>query len=263
MRADTGLVVLETPANPTLRAGRHRARSSPRPGRPGARRQHLRHPGAAEPARPRRRAGAAQRDEVPRRARRRRSAAWSPAASEWAAALRRVRAVTGGLLHPLGAYLLHRGLATLPLRVRAQQESAQKIAAWLSTHPAVARVHYPQIAGLRPARPRRPPDARAGAMLALPAAPAATTPPPGSPAGCGCSPTRCRSGGVDSLDPAPGRPDPPPGAAGGAARRPPASGSRSASRTAEDLHRDLDQALAGGRTRAPSTMRVADLAPVG
>ncbi len=44
---------------------------------------------------------------------------------EWAAALRRVRAVTGGLLHPLGAYLLHRGLATLPLRVRAQQASAR------------------------------------------------------------------------------------------------------------------------------------------
>ncbi|MGO1630243.1 MAG: trans-sulfuration enzyme family protein, partial [Microbacterium sp.] len=30
-----------------------------------------------------------------------------------AEALRRVRAVTGGLLHPLGAYLLHRGLTTL------------------------------------------------------------------------------------------------------------------------------------------------------
>lgn len=66
---------------------------------------------------------------------------------EFAAALRRVRAVTGGLLHPLGAYLLHRGLATLPTRVRAQQESAQRIAAWLETHPSVARVHYPGIGG--------------------------------------------------------------------------------------------------------------------
>ena len=35
-----------------------------------------------------------------------------------AAALRQVRALTGALLHPMGAYLLHRGLATLPLRVR-------------------------------------------------------------------------------------------------------------------------------------------------
>ncbi len=63
----------------------------------------------------------------------------------WAAALRRVRAVTGALLHPWGAYLLHRGLATLPLRVRAQQESAQKMAAWLVTHPAVAEVFYPGL----------------------------------------------------------------------------------------------------------------------
>ncbi|MGW2721221.1 trans-sulfuration enzyme family protein [Streptomyces sp. NPDC001492] len=66
---------------------------------------------------------------------------------EQAAALRRVRAVTGGLLHPLGAYLLHRGLATLPVRVRAQQANARRIAAWLTTHPSVARVHYPGLDG--------------------------------------------------------------------------------------------------------------------
>lgn len=66
---------------------------------------------------------------------------------ELASALRRVRAVTGGLLHPLGAYLLHRGLTTLPLRVRAQQANAQRLAAWLETHPSVARVYYPGISG--------------------------------------------------------------------------------------------------------------------
>ena len=85
----------------------------------------------------------------------------------WAAALRRVRAVTGGLLHPLGAYLLHRGLATLPLRVRAQQASAEKVAAWLAGHPAVHRVHYPGIPECDPqgivGRQMRGP----GAMLAL------------------------------------------------------------------------------------------------
>ncbi len=64
-----------------------------------------------------------------------------------AAALRRVRAITGGLLHPLGAYLLHRGLTTLPLRVRHQQESARQVAAWLTRHPAVAAVHYPGADG--------------------------------------------------------------------------------------------------------------------
>ena len=61
----------------------------------------------------------------------------------WAEALRRVRAITGGLLHPLGAYLLHRGLPTLPLRVRAQQATAAKIAAWLVEQPGVRAVHYP------------------------------------------------------------------------------------------------------------------------
>jgi methionine-gamma-lyase len=62
---------------------------------------------------------------------------------EWAAALRRVRAVTGGILHPMAAYLLHRGLPTLPVRVRSQQASAEKMAGWLTDHPAVHQVFYP------------------------------------------------------------------------------------------------------------------------
>jgi methionine-gamma-lyase len=63
----------------------------------------------------------------------------------WAERLRRVRAVTGGILHPLAAYLLHRGLQTLPLRVRHQSDSAQKLAHWLSAHPALERVYYPGL----------------------------------------------------------------------------------------------------------------------
>ncbi len=62
-----------------------------------------------------------------------------------AAALRRVRAITGSVLHPLGAYLLHRGLATLPIRVRAQQESAVRIVEHLRDHPAVERVYHPGL----------------------------------------------------------------------------------------------------------------------
>ncbi|MGK5741813.1 trans-sulfuration enzyme family protein [Micromonospora sp. URMC 103] len=64
---------------------------------------------------------------------------------DWAARLRQVRAVTGGILHPLGAYLLHRGLQTLPVRVRAQQAAAEKLATWLAHHPAVERVHHPSV----------------------------------------------------------------------------------------------------------------------
>ncbi|MEU6249050.1 aminotransferase class I/II-fold pyridoxal phosphate-dependent enzyme [Glycomyces sp. NPDC047010] len=82
--------------------------------------------------------------------------------AETAAALRRVRAVTGGLLHPLGAYLLHRGLTTLPVRVRAQQAGAERVAAWLREHPAVARVHYPSGDPLLGVQMRGP-----GAMIAV------------------------------------------------------------------------------------------------
>ncbi len=66
---------------------------------------------------------------------------------EWAASLRRVRAITGAVLHPLAGYLLHRGLQTLPVRVRAQQASAQLVAEWLATHPVVDAVHFPGLPG--------------------------------------------------------------------------------------------------------------------
>ncbi|TDU90024.1 cystathionine gamma-synthase/methionine-gamma-lyase [Kribbella voronezhensis] len=65
--------------------------------------------------------------------------------TEWVARLRQVRAVTGGLLHPLAAYELHRGLQTLPVRVRAQQSVASKVAGWLCDHPAVDKVFYPGL----------------------------------------------------------------------------------------------------------------------
>ncbi len=61
--------------------------------------------------------------------------------------LRQVRALTGGLLHPFAAYLLHRGLRTLPLRVRAQQATAAELARRLQTHDEVAQVFYPCLPG--------------------------------------------------------------------------------------------------------------------
>lgn len=66
---------------------------------------------------------------------------------EHAALLRRTRAITGAILHPLAAYLFHRGLTTLPVRVRAQQDSAREIAARLAEHPGVERVYYPGMNG--------------------------------------------------------------------------------------------------------------------
>ena len=64
---------------------------------------------------------------------------------DWLARIRQVRALTGGLLHPLAAYELHRGLQTLPVRVRAQQETAAVLADRLTGHPRVAQVHYPGL----------------------------------------------------------------------------------------------------------------------
>jgi cystathionine beta-lyase/cystathionine gamma-synthase len=49
----------------------------------------------------------------------------------------------GGVLDPHAAFLLQRGLKTYFVRYRAQSESAQRIAVFLSGHPAVERVHYP------------------------------------------------------------------------------------------------------------------------
>lgn len=65
--------------------------------------------------------------------------------ADWAAALRQIRAATGGLLHPLGAYLLHRGLQTLSLRVLKAQDNARKLSKLLAAHPAVAKVCYPGL----------------------------------------------------------------------------------------------------------------------
>lgn len=66
-----------------------------------------------------------------------------------AKALRQVRAATGGLLHPLAAYLLHRGLPTLALRVERAQASAIELARRLAGHPAVARVCFPGLGTVR------------------------------------------------------------------------------------------------------------------
>lgn len=65
----------------------------------------------------------------------------------WATRLRQVRIATGGLLHPLAAYLTLRSLPTLPLRVRAAQAHAQVLAERLSAHPRVRRVLYPEANG--------------------------------------------------------------------------------------------------------------------
>ncbi|MFK0102214.1 MULTISPECIES: PLP-dependent aspartate aminotransferase family protein [unclassified Streptomyces] len=146
IRPDTGLVIVETPANPTLaevdiRAVAHSCGSVPllvdntfatpvlqRPVELGARivlhsaTKYLGGHGDVM-------GGVVACDE------------------EFASLLRRVRFATGGVLHPMAGYLLLRGLSTLPVRVRAASASAAELARRLSADPRVARVHYPEIGG--------------------------------------------------------------------------------------------------------------------
>ena len=55
------------------------------------------------------------------------------------------REINGATLHPMAAYLLLRGMKTLHLRIRQQNESSLKIARFLATHPAVKKVFYPGL----------------------------------------------------------------------------------------------------------------------
>jgi len=57
------------------------------------------------------------------------------------------RGVLGGTSNPHDAYLLLRGLKTLDLRVRRQNENGLRVAQFLEGHPAVRRVYYPGLPG--------------------------------------------------------------------------------------------------------------------
>ncbi|MBI3687020.1 MAG: aminotransferase class I/II-fold pyridoxal phosphate-dependent enzyme [Actinobacteria bacterium] len=65
------------------------------------------------------------------------------------APVRHMRVELGGSLAPDEAFLLHRGLATLPLRMARHSASAQALAEAMLAHPAVTAVHYPGLPGHR------------------------------------------------------------------------------------------------------------------
>lgn len=51
----------------------------------------------------------------------------------------------GGSLDPHACFLLERGLKTLPIRMRAHEESATALAKYLEQHPSVEKVLYPML----------------------------------------------------------------------------------------------------------------------
>ena len=64
---------------------------------------------------------------------------------ELASRLRFVQTETGPVPSPFDAWLLRRGMKTLPIRIRAQSKTAGKLAEFLSSHPRVAATFYPGL----------------------------------------------------------------------------------------------------------------------
>lgn len=150
LRPDTGLVIVESPANPTLREADLRALAEDCAPVPLLADNTFATPVLQRPARHGARlvlhsatkflgghgdvlGGVVACDE------------------EHARTLRQLRFLTGAVLHPLAGYLLLRGLSTLPLRVRAASATTARLADRLAGHPAVSRVYYPGRENERPA----------------------------------------------------------------------------------------------------------------
>jgi cystathionine gamma-synthase/methionine-gamma-lyase len=60
-------------------------------------------------------------------------------------ALESIRKLVGGTLGTFEAWLAHRGLKTLPLRMERQCENARQISSRLASHEKVAKVHHPAL----------------------------------------------------------------------------------------------------------------------
>jgi cystathionine gamma-synthase len=59
--------------------------------------------------------------------------------------VKNIQRLTGGVPSPFDCWLITRGIKTLPLRVKAQTETAMKLAEYLSQHPQIEAVHYPGL----------------------------------------------------------------------------------------------------------------------
>jgi cystathionine beta-lyase/cystathionine gamma-synthase len=61
--------------------------------------------------------------------------------------LHQTRRLTGGILGPFDAWLLHRGVKTLPVRMETHQRNAFTVARFLDGHARIKSVHYPGLEG--------------------------------------------------------------------------------------------------------------------
>ena len=60
--------------------------------------------------------------------------------------IREIQKSGGAVPSPFECWLTLRGVQTMPLRVRAQSESAMQVAEFLNSHSKVSKVHYPGLA---------------------------------------------------------------------------------------------------------------------
>ena len=147
-RPKTKLVFLETPTNPVLRlsdiaaaaeiAHAHGARRR--------RRQHVRQPVPAAPARAWRRYGRPQHDEVPRTATATSIGGVVIATRdediEW---LQFIQNAAGAILSPFDSWLVLRGTKTLAVRMAQHTANGLALAQFLEGHPKVRNVIYPGL----------------------------------------------------------------------------------------------------------------------
>ena len=72
--------------------------------------------------------------------------AWRRSATRSCArSVHKARRILGGHLSPLAAFLVMRGMKTLPLRMTQHCDNAQRVAEFLACHPHVKTVHYPGL----------------------------------------------------------------------------------------------------------------------
>jgi methionine-gamma-lyase len=71
----------------------------------------------------------------------------------------------GGAISPFNAWLITRGLSSLPVRMAQHSQTALAVARFLETHPAVARVYYPGLPSHPQYRLARRQMAQPGGMI--------------------------------------------------------------------------------------------------
>ncbi len=95
------------------------------------------------------------------------TAGFAAGSREFLEPIRERRVRTGAILDPLAAFLLTRGMKTLPLRMERQSQNALRLAEALRAHPAIERVHYPGLSSHEGHETARRQMKAFGAMLAF------------------------------------------------------------------------------------------------